>query len=312
MRLLDALIARAARRRHAAFRSPPTSRSPPSTSAIRPPTSSRPRRARRFNIRFNDIWTPETLRRRAAARGSATAPGMPRYDADLRAVQRAWPSSPSPAPFTDSSSRPCEPDTGRRPVLSTTGGTSDARFIKDYCPVVEFGLVGADDARGRRARRDRRPRAADGHLCARHRGLFQAGVRTGGGTRRRHRCLKRRDRNPSSALLRRAPSPTGRRARVPSLSSAPAARHRPSAAATDLSAPARRCCPRIAEEAEEVRCRRQHEPRLARLAGSPRRPASSGRRRRSRGPCRRLRRRSCCAPHRPRRASGRPGAARRP
>ena len=32
--------------------------------------------------------------------------------------------------------------TGRTPVLSTTGGTSDARFIKDYCPVVEFGLVG--------------------------------------------------------------------------------------------------------------------------------------------------------------------------
>ena len=32
--------------------------------------------------------------------------------------------------------------TGTRPKLSTTGGTSDARFIKDYCPVVEFGLVG--------------------------------------------------------------------------------------------------------------------------------------------------------------------------
>ena len=32
--------------------------------------------------------------------------------------------------------------TGRKPELSTTGGTSDARFIKNYCPVVEFGLVG--------------------------------------------------------------------------------------------------------------------------------------------------------------------------
>jgi succinyl-diaminopimelate desuccinylase len=32
--------------------------------------------------------------------------------------------------------------TGRHPVLSTTGGTSDARFIKDACPVLEFGLVG--------------------------------------------------------------------------------------------------------------------------------------------------------------------------
>ena len=35
-----------------------------------------------------------------------------------------------------------EAETGRKPVLSTTGGTSDARFIKSYCPVVEFGLVG--------------------------------------------------------------------------------------------------------------------------------------------------------------------------
>ena len=35
-----------------------------------------------------------------------------------------------------------EAETGRRPTLSTTGGTSDARFIKAYCPVVEFGLVG--------------------------------------------------------------------------------------------------------------------------------------------------------------------------
>jgi succinyl-diaminopimelate desuccinylase len=32
--------------------------------------------------------------------------------------------------------------TGRTPKLSTSGGTSDARYIKDYCPVVEFGLVG--------------------------------------------------------------------------------------------------------------------------------------------------------------------------
>ncbi len=35
-----------------------------------------------------------------------------------------------------------EAETGIMPELSTTGGTSDARFIKDHCPVVEFGLVG--------------------------------------------------------------------------------------------------------------------------------------------------------------------------
>jgi succinyl-diaminopimelate desuccinylase len=33
--------------------------------------------------------------------------------------------------------------TGRRPALSTGGGTSDARFIKNYCPVVDFGPVGS-------------------------------------------------------------------------------------------------------------------------------------------------------------------------
>ncbi|MFT6450680.1 MAG: succinyl-diaminopimelate desuccinylase, partial [Halocynthiibacter sp.] len=33
-------------------------------------------------------------------------------------------------------------ETGRAPELSTSGGTSDARFMKDHCPVVEFGLVG--------------------------------------------------------------------------------------------------------------------------------------------------------------------------
>jgi succinyl-diaminopimelate desuccinylase len=38
--------------------------------------------------------------------------------------------------------RSIEAVTGRTPQLSTSGGTSDARFIKDYCPVVEFGLVG--------------------------------------------------------------------------------------------------------------------------------------------------------------------------
>ena len=39
-------------------------------------------------------------------------------------------------------SRAVESVTGVLPELSTTGGTSDARFIKDHCPVVEFGLVG--------------------------------------------------------------------------------------------------------------------------------------------------------------------------
>ncbi len=47
-----------------------------------------------------------------------------------------------PGPFTDMVSDAIDKATGRKPKLSTTGGTSDARFISQYCPVVEFGLVG--------------------------------------------------------------------------------------------------------------------------------------------------------------------------
>lgn len=47
-----------------------------------------------------------------------------------------------PGPLSDLVAAAVEAETGRRPVLSTSGGTSDARFIKDHCPVVEFGLVG--------------------------------------------------------------------------------------------------------------------------------------------------------------------------
>ena len=47
-----------------------------------------------------------------------------------------------PGPLSDLVADAVEAETGRRPVLSTSGGTSDARFIKDHCPVVEFGLVG--------------------------------------------------------------------------------------------------------------------------------------------------------------------------
>jgi succinyl-diaminopimelate desuccinylase len=47
-----------------------------------------------------------------------------------------------PGPFTDLAIAAIAEVTGRTPQLSTSGGTSDARFIKDYCPVLEFGLVG--------------------------------------------------------------------------------------------------------------------------------------------------------------------------
>jgi succinyl-diaminopimelate desuccinylase len=48
----------------------------------------------------------------------------------------------NPGAFTDLAVSAIEEVTGRRPELSTTGGTSDARFITHYCPVLELGLVG--------------------------------------------------------------------------------------------------------------------------------------------------------------------------
>jgi succinyl-diaminopimelate desuccinylase len=74
-------------------------------------------------------------------RAQAAAAGRVRYAFD-------WPPSNAdvfvtkPGPFTDLAVSAIAEVTGRKPKLSTTGGTSDARFIKDYCPVLEFGLVG--------------------------------------------------------------------------------------------------------------------------------------------------------------------------
>ena len=48
-----------------------------------------------------------------------------------------------PGPFTDLVAAAVAAETGTQPTLSTSGGTSDARFLKSHCPVVEIGLVGA-------------------------------------------------------------------------------------------------------------------------------------------------------------------------
>ena len=48
----------------------------------------------------------------------------------------------APGPFVDLVAGVVRAETGLDPVLSTSGGTSDARFVKDHCPVLEFGLVG--------------------------------------------------------------------------------------------------------------------------------------------------------------------------
>ena len=90
-----------------------------------------------FNIRFNDTWSSSTLK--------------PWVEEKLAAVggkyQLAWEVSGEsflvpPGPVSDCLAAAIASVTGRTPELSTTGGTSDARFIHAYCPVAEFGLVG--------------------------------------------------------------------------------------------------------------------------------------------------------------------------
>ena len=94
----------------------------------------------RFNIRFNDLWTPVTLAGEIAARLAATAGGA-RYTLTFKPTN-AVAFLTTPGPFTEMVAQAVAAETGLLPKYSTTGGTSDARFIKDYCPVVEFGLVG--------------------------------------------------------------------------------------------------------------------------------------------------------------------------
>lgn len=94
-----------------------------------------------FNVRHNDRWSPQTLRAWAEARIAALdAAGCTIL---LEPSQR--PSNVFLSPLgqaVETLSRTIEAINGRRPDLSTAGGTSDARFVAQYCPVVECGLPG--------------------------------------------------------------------------------------------------------------------------------------------------------------------------
>ncbi|MGI3900005.1 MAG: succinyl-diaminopimelate desuccinylase [Janthinobacterium lividum] len=93
----------------------------------------------RFNIRFNDTWTPDTLAAEIRRRVEAAEVGVHRLEF-LPCNALAFVTEPGP--LTQIVAVAVEAETGTVPVLSTTGGTSDARFITRDCPVVEFGLVG--------------------------------------------------------------------------------------------------------------------------------------------------------------------------
>lgn len=94
-----------------------------------------------FNIRFNDVWTPETLAAEIEGRLREAAGNSVRYEIVFDPTN-AVAFLTEPGPFVAMVADAVEAETGRRPALSTTGGTSDARFIKSYCPVVEYGVVG--------------------------------------------------------------------------------------------------------------------------------------------------------------------------
>jgi succinyl-diaminopimelate desuccinylase len=90
-----------------------------------------------FNIRFNDCWTADRLKCWLIERLDA---GEGRYTLDTVVSGESF--LVPPGPLTERLAEAIRCVTGRSPEFSTTGGTSDARFIQAYCPVVEFGLVG--------------------------------------------------------------------------------------------------------------------------------------------------------------------------
>jgi len=95
-----------------------------------------------FNIRFNDAHTPDSLvgwvndRAERIAKESGCSITVTHSVSGTSFLTQ-------PGKFTQLISDTVSRITGQSPVFSTSGGTSDARFIKDHCPVVELGLAGA-------------------------------------------------------------------------------------------------------------------------------------------------------------------------
>jgi succinyl-diaminopimelate desuccinylase len=100
-----------------------------------------------FNIRFNDLWDAKRLQAEIRNRLDRAATNL-RPNGTPLDFEIEWRDRPSPVFLTrdqhliDAFAGAVSSITGKQPELSTSGGTSDARFIKDYCPVLEFGLVG--------------------------------------------------------------------------------------------------------------------------------------------------------------------------
>jgi succinyl-diaminopimelate desuccinylase len=89
-----------------------------------------------MNLRFNDQHSSATLTRWLKERLDAAGG---RYDLDITVSGESF--LTKPGPFSELIAAAIQDATGQKPVLSTTGGTSDARFICRCSPVVEFGLI---------------------------------------------------------------------------------------------------------------------------------------------------------------------------
>ena len=89
-----------------------------------------------FNVRFNDLHSGASVEKWIRDHFNKISPD---YDLEIKVSGESF--LTPPGPLSDALRDAAERVTRRKPELSTSGGTSDARFIKDYCPVAEFGLM---------------------------------------------------------------------------------------------------------------------------------------------------------------------------
>lgn len=94
-----------------------------------------------INIRFNDEHSGATLTQWLQAQADQVAQDTG-VGIDMRVTVSGESFITPPGPLSDLVAKSVLAETGRDPELSTSGGTSDARFVQHHCPVVEFGLVG--------------------------------------------------------------------------------------------------------------------------------------------------------------------------
>jgi succinyl-diaminopimelate desuccinylase len=136
LKMLTALLAEPIDRGNERF--PPTDLQISTIDIGNPTTNVIPGKARAvFNVRFNDQWTSaklkDWLKQKLDAAGG-------RYELEVQVSGESF--LTPPGEVSDILTRAIGQVTGLTPDLSTTGGTSDARFITRFCPVAEFGLVG--------------------------------------------------------------------------------------------------------------------------------------------------------------------------